>query len=406
MKIAHYGTFDVLNYGDLLFPVVARHFLSTTGAEFTWVSPKGGDAVCPDSVPTVSLMDAARDEFVFNLALIGGGNIVRFGGGNPLEAYSKPSYLSAIAYPGLWISACLKAADLGAAIAWNAPGLAAKFSASYQRAALQACISYSDHTAFREPGYMDWLRELQPAPSIIPDTAITISKVWPKQSALSEALAAMRQVFSIEGDFFVFHVKPRNIKEPNEPDIAARTVEQLAAATGALPVLLPIGLCHGDDSVLLTISQKLSCKHRLIYGVQGLKSITALLAHASFVFTTSLHGAIVATSYGVPCRLLANIQLLKYRGFFDQLGLSEIILDNWPEVSAMNVATIRAAQHALFAATDRASDTVSLHFKTMVQAVTADVDRKTRGKALRKQLMHAFVKQFPISAYLPLGGIL
>ena len=58
MRIAHYGTFDVENYGDLLFPPVLERRLSGRGHTLTHVSPIGGRAIWEDCVETISIREA------------------------------------------------------------------------------------------------------------------------------------------------------------------------------------------------------------------------------------------------------------------------------------------------------------------------------------------------------------
>ena len=54
MKLAHFGTFDVENYGDLLFPLVLERRLADLCDEFIRVSPVGGPPLWQDRVPTVN----------------------------------------------------------------------------------------------------------------------------------------------------------------------------------------------------------------------------------------------------------------------------------------------------------------------------------------------------------------
>jgi hypothetical protein len=45
LRIAHFGTFDVEHYGDLLFPLILERRLSDIYEEFVHASPVGGPPV-------------------------------------------------------------------------------------------------------------------------------------------------------------------------------------------------------------------------------------------------------------------------------------------------------------------------------------------------------------------------
>src|SRR5262245_46019841 len=104
MKIAHFGTFDVPNYGDLLFPLIAlRRLMDRLGAGLVCVSPVGGPPVFEDCLPSIGF-DAFADSLEeFDGILIGGGNIVRT---TPtvLSEYGSGS-TPVTAYPDLWLGA-------------------------------------------------------------------------------------------------------------------------------------------------------------------------------------------------------------------------------------------------------------------------------------------------------------
>ena len=54
MRLVHFGTFDVENFGDLLFPLIARHRLAAAEIELTFVSPVGGPPVWQDCAESIS----------------------------------------------------------------------------------------------------------------------------------------------------------------------------------------------------------------------------------------------------------------------------------------------------------------------------------------------------------------
>src|SRR5437588_7196411 len=101
MRIAHFGTFDVDNYGDLLFPLILEKRLNIPGCEFVHISPTGrtpGFACC---LPTVAVHEVFRDRCSIDAVILGGGHLLR---GHPtnLRLYQNLYRHSVPAYVLLW----------------------------------------------------------------------------------------------------------------------------------------------------------------------------------------------------------------------------------------------------------------------------------------------------------------
>src|SRR5215213_9324871 len=87
MRIAHFGTFDVENYGDLLFPLVLERRLSDLCDEFVHVSPVGGPPPWSDCVQTVGFNQFSQETSGVDGVVVGGGQIIR-ATPTPLEVYN------------------------------------------------------------------------------------------------------------------------------------------------------------------------------------------------------------------------------------------------------------------------------------------------------------------------------
>src|SRR5690606_37078794 len=86
IDVVQLGTYDVSNYGDLLFPLVAREALKENPARLSYASPAGGTPLFPDSVRSIPVRDLLSRVRPYDVALIGGGNIIRLSPSN-LDAY-------------------------------------------------------------------------------------------------------------------------------------------------------------------------------------------------------------------------------------------------------------------------------------------------------------------------------
>jgi len=126
------GMFDMNNYGDLLFPLVARTRLADAGFDVVAVSPTGGQADFPDALPTIDIGEMLSGSIAPAGILIGGGYMIHANSLAFLDHYGDPS-LGNWAGAGLWLGATLAAALRDIPIAWNAPGVPHPFSSRQRR---------------------------------------------------------------------------------------------------------------------------------------------------------------------------------------------------------------------------------------------------------------------------------
>jgi hypothetical protein len=77
VKIAHFGTFDIESYGDLLFPLILERRLAGLGAEITHFSPVGGRPYWKDCVPSVPVGEIFESGKNFDGVIVGGGDIIQ-----------------------------------------------------------------------------------------------------------------------------------------------------------------------------------------------------------------------------------------------------------------------------------------------------------------------------------------
>jgi lipopolysaccharide transport system ATP-binding protein len=116
------GTFDVENYGDLLFPLIAEVELQERLGPITLHKYSYRQKSPPawhyhvNSLTELPQMIRQMDGMI-----IGGGDLIRFDKGIA-PGYIPPS--SAIHHPtGFWLTPMLIAAQAGCPVVWNAPGV-------------------------------------------------------------------------------------------------------------------------------------------------------------------------------------------------------------------------------------------------------------------------------------------
>src|SRR5262245_45755319 len=116
------GTFDVENYGDLLFPILAEAELTERLGPLRLHRFSYHSKNTPDwPFEVMSLTELPRLATRLDAMLIGGGFIIRFdkevaaGYGPPVPSIHHPT--------GYWLTPALIALQHGIPVIWNAPGM-------------------------------------------------------------------------------------------------------------------------------------------------------------------------------------------------------------------------------------------------------------------------------------------
>lgn len=329
MRIAHFGTFDVENYGDLLFPLVARHRLEAVGAEFVHVSPVGGPPVwegCVPSVPANALDGEALDGL-----LLGGGNIVHAGPAG-VDDYRQDGLTWLLAYARLWLEPARLATVHGLPFCWNAPGVPSRFSGRVAEA-VQRATSAAGYITVRDRRSLANLRDagVDARIDVVPDPAFDIVELF-DDAALDEAFVRIfsRRERPVPEHALAVHLNDRYLDEPIEV-IAAR-LDRIATSMDATVLLLALGRCHGDHATARAVSSRLSVEHVLIDRPASLLEFVAGLSRADAYVGSSLHGLVTALAFGRPGLVVAREEEGgKFSGQLRQFRLEDRLIPSWAE---------------------------------------------------------------------------
>ena len=327
-RIGVSGVFDMSNYGDLLFPLIARHRLESAGVEIIPIAPTSqssgiGDALDPTGITPVLLGDEPLDGMI-----IGGGYIIHACPMDFLDSYALGE-AGDWAAASLWLGATLAAALSDIPLVWNAPGVLFPF-VSRQRPIINAALAAADYVSVRDRGS----RALLAAPeginiANVVDPIADLARMWPLESLAADfgRFTARKQVFQPER-LLALHVRNRSLRGVDMAEFAA-TLDAFAAAHELTPVLMAIGASHDDPGVARALSARLSHPHILLDDPTGLREITAVLAHARLYVGASLHGYIAAASYGIPGVLVARPAYKKFSGFLDHCDRPQDLARDW-----------------------------------------------------------------------------
>ena len=322
-RLAVFGTFDVENYGDLLFPLVAQACLADAGVEVVPVSPTDSAVGYADSHRPLSFAEFARDPMRFDGVLIGGGNIVH------LRDFGLPAYPST-AYAALWLGATAHAVAHGLPVCWNAPGVLAPRDPGPPPPWLARATAAADHFAVRDVPSADAMgRWSGRRPEVLPDPALDLARLWPRDTLIARAGVLWGELgLDDGGPVIALHVKRRSLRDQPLAEFAA-ALDGALAATGARAVLLALGRCHDDHTLVQELHALAPARTVAFDQTDRLRDIAAVIAGATAYVGASLHGHITAAAFGTPARVVAVPALHKFAGQARTMGRSDDLAADW-----------------------------------------------------------------------------
>ncbi len=330
MRIAHFGTFDVENYGDLLFPLILELRLSGLCDEFVHVSPVGSSPPWTGCVETIGFRQFAQETSDVDGVVVGGGQIIR-ATPTPLEIYNSGGISSFLTYPGLWLGASYIAASENLPLCWNAAGVPSGFTPIVAQL-VQWSASVTDYVAVRDEASRRWLQEagVEQNIGVVPDTAVEVCRLWTKEE-VAEAYEGsfFKRERSVPDRTLVCHVNSRWAGE-DLGAIAAR-IDRICRQLDATAILIAIGPVHGDSEVQRKVAARMGSDPLLIDKPQSLREVAACIARSEVYLGSSLHGMITACSFGKRGMMIASGKDAKYSGFLQHFGLSSWLAESWEE---------------------------------------------------------------------------
>lgn len=284
------GTFDVSNYGDLLFPLVAEAELGDRMGRVRLHRFSYSSRTAPDwSYEVRSLTDLPEAAGDLDGFVIGGGHLIRF------DKAIAPGYASPtpdIHHPtGYWLSPALVALERGLPVAWNAAGVFGPIPV-WAEPLMQLAIGSSSYVAVRDEPSRQALLPFASGSEIavVPDTAFGIARLVDLKKPSAE-LMHLRETLGLRGRYVVVQAT-RGLETFSRFAHVHRPLFEDCRLLS-----LPIGPVHGDDDAHL--GSELPGIVRLPRWPSPLL-IAELIGHAAAVVGVSLHLSITALAFGVP----------------------------------------------------------------------------------------------------------
>jgi hypothetical protein len=296
------GTFDVENYGDLLFPLIAEAELterlgSVKLHRFSFHTKTPPE--WPYRVTSVTELPRIADGL--DGMLIGGGFLIRFDK-TVAPGYEPPT--SAIHHPtGYWLTPALIALQHGVPVVWNAPGMHCNEIPAWADPLMRLAFTLSSYIAVRDEPSQAALARFTAAgrTAVVPDTGFGLPRLLAGMP--SSELARLREAAGLTGPYIV-------VQAALGLETFSRFVKKHADRFRGFRFLaLPIGPVLGDDPAIL---------ERDLPGIVRLPSwphpllLAELIGQAEAVVGHSYHLAITALTSGVPAFTTQDLSRGKY----------------------------------------------------------------------------------------------
>jgi lipopolysaccharide transport system ATP-binding protein len=303
-KVGVVGTFDVENYGDLLFPLIAQKELAERLGQVELSAFSYGARTAAEwPFPVTSVTELPRLAAGLDALLLGGGFLVRFdkvvaaGYGPPTAGIHHPT--------GFWLSPAEICLQHGVPLVWNSPGANYQDIPSWAGPLLELALSQSKYIAVRdEPSRQALLPYAGPSRiEVVPDTVFGLSRWMPDPPTFD--LNRLRDANGLNGPYII-------IQGVRGLESCYRFLERHAdRLRGYRFLALAIGPVNGDDDT------------RPDAGLPGLVRLPVwprplllaeLIRQAAAVIGPSFHLAITALAAGVPVFTPANLSIGKFPG--------------------------------------------------------------------------------------------
>lgn len=336
VRVGLWGMFDLENFGDMLFPRVARLELSRRIPRLslrTW-SPIGyvgrnrfEDPTSEPSEPLGTFSENRLEELAreLDVLIIGGGEIVHDRDWELAPHYGLPREELERRQTHRFFVEGLGTHEVDVPTAWHAVGLPHDPDETLRerlRAALahRAYVSVRDERSLGRLGAAGVDREI----AVVPDPVYLLPRVLPVDD-LAARIDRLRSSGALPpGDTLL--VQGSRSLVPHADRIAAE-VEEICRERALAPVLVETGPIHGDAELAEALADRLGNAVRFPPTTDADDLIAVIVWSSGFV-GNSLHGNIVAAAYDRPGLMLDLADQSKLRGAGELLGAPERVVDD------------------------------------------------------------------------------
>lgn len=307
-SIAQVGTFDVENFGDLLFPTVLENRF--VEYEIDLYSPVGHMQKPFEEDRHVYAIDELEEQCVkkhYNAIVIGGGDLIRVG--RNIAANYASDFMACI---GLWQLPIMIGEKYQIPVVFNCLGVPAPFG-QFEGKLVKNLLQRVDYISVRDYKSKLYLENCGlDNVEVVPDTVYTIPDYYRVEELKTIHEKLIKCNIILSGSYIVFQHNTVNMEDCEK---IKRVLQEVSKQRQIL--LLPIGYVHSDIAFMEQLLDEdnpnlFLCREKL-----SPKEMCAVLAGSNGYIGTSMHGAIVSFSYGKPIVSINTANMSKITGFLE-----------------------------------------------------------------------------------------
>lgn len=331
-NIAICGTFNVDNYGDVMFPEVFKRAMKNRGLDFELFLISPGETtdytLCPEAkVYSVSELENIHRSNPIDAIIIGGGALIHYSK-IPVQLPDSDAVTEYNIYDS-WYTPIEFAVRNNIKVLFNLPQVPYDFPSELKDITRRSfeCVEYislRDDVSAKK--LADVFEGNCPEIAVYPDSVCCIQNVISK----NELLNLKNSLLPFNDKYVVLHFNAQ--KQQSEDKKLLEIISKLKSI-GYKVVLLPLGYTHNDDGVLNEFNKKYDDIAYIIDKKLNIFEMAAVLSDCSIYIGSSFHGAITTISYGhVAISYNYIYPKTKNREIFDGYGIGEFVAENAYEV--------------------------------------------------------------------------
>jgi polysaccharide pyruvyl transferase WcaK-like protein len=344
-RVALWGTFDVDNYGDHLFPRVATHEFGRRGVAVDAFAPYGrlhptplDGGLAAEPLGPWSPERARELAASYQLVVVGGGELIHLNDRLLAPVYdTTPDELCRMAPSRWFVEGLGPELEAGCPVVWH--GVGVPWPPGEQEAErLRAALAGRPYVTVRDRYSAQRLADagVDRPVEVVPDSALLVNRVMP-WAALSVRLEGLRGAggYPAAGTTPVL-LQGCDLLLPHLEEVVTAVERwRVAQREKAEVVALVTGRCRGDAVFADCVEQALGSRRVWrLPGTATVEDLAAAIAGGGVFVGSSLHGAITALAYGRPFVLLNLYGEAKLDGFGDLTGLGGRVVHHASEIPA------------------------------------------------------------------------
>lgn len=373
--VAVFGTYDLYSLGDTMFPVLTEKELKARfGNSVTcdFYSPHSLEHPYNNLPSIFSIDDLPKKNFEepYDMLIIGGGEFIHF---------AEIDYLSPDGVPKkyeqaeLWEKPQKIANELQIPVVWNCVGVSYDITEPSQTARIRVVAENLCYLSVRDLYSKIRLENLCGISNVkqVGDMLWLFNRHYTK-----EFLERQRKEISTTNDFLNSDYIVLQYGTSYKYEELAKKVLAVSEKFKLNVVLLTVNYCHEDDATLKKMKSICPSFYTLDKILQPVE-IMSVIAGAKFFMGTSLHGNIVAMSYGVPnlCLDMYPSFVSKMDGLFEMMSKFDLVIDDFSDLENKFASVYSSYEKEYFQAKiSRIQSDLDKHFDNM-----SDVIRKVNS---------------------------